>query len=493
MKKLGIFVMSLAVAAFALTSCGGGGNNKPNLDVLPDGMYVLGEAVGVTDINEAIDLLMCQGVNEKLMDVDKKSFTEAQRDGMYEKYLYLDANKEFNLVLLDGEATTKFGGELAEHKIMTDAGEIDGYWCALQQNVAMKVPADGFYHIVLDLNKNNGDLDGAGGAQIIIAPVSWGISGGMNGWGMTVGTKAGDKNLTTWTWANVEVPAGTEFKFKDEHGWKIWLDGETQQVSAHTNLGAEMKQGGDNIKVTEGGVYNIVLSWKLAKGAMANSYTMELQKAGDLMLDPASFVVGISGSMQGWSDPSGAFAAKFTSSDITDPATKAGTYVYDMTSVTFPAGATFKFRFNGNWLGFGAVEVTGVNAVEAESDQNYAGVEGTYNIKITAVWDGSQATSIKAEFTEGVPQDLVDIAVSANVPAGWEHCYLWAWDGNGNIFDAIGWPGQELTIENGAVAYQFHGVAAPLNVIFSNGAGAQTNDITDVQDGAVIDIQANLK
>ena len=98
----------------------------------------------------------------------------------------------------------------------------------------------GLYHIVLDLNQD-GKLDAAGGPQVIIAPVSWGISGGMNGWSMTVGQKAA--NAYEWTWENVEIPGNSEFKFKDENGWKIFLDGETQQVSANTNLGQNMVPG----------------------------------------------------------------------------------------------------------------------------------------------------------------------------------------------------------------------------------------------------------
>ncbi len=488
MKKIGLFVCTLAALAVSFTACKKDNPVTPNLDnIVADGMYVLGEAVGVTDINQAGELLMCQGYNE----ANKNEV----RVGMYEKYLYLEANKDFALVLLDGDKTSNYGGSLEAKELTADGGTVPGYWAALKDDVKMQVPESGFYHVVLDLNKNNGDLDGAGGAQIIVAPVSWGISGGMNGWGMTVGVKGGDKNLTTWTWENLEIAAGTEFKFKDEHGWKIFLDGETQQVSANTNLGNGMLQGGDNIKVEAGGIYTLVLSWKLAKGDMANCYSYELKKAGDLVLNPADFVVGISGSMQGWSDPAGVFAAKFDvdASNVTDPATKAGTYVYKMEGVTFPAESTFKFRFNGNWLGFGAVEVEGVAAQEAASDQNYTGVEGTYDIVITAVWDGAQATSLKAVFTEGVPSERVDIAISAIVPEGWEHCYLWAWDTNGNIFDAEGWPGKELEINAGKVAYNFVQVAAPLNVIFSNGAGAQTNDITDVQNGAEIDIQSNLK
>ena len=495
MKKLGLFVCTIAALAVSFTACEKNTPTNPDLDnVVSDGMYVIGEAVGVTDINTAANLLMCQGVNEKLMDVDKKSFEEAQRVGMYEKYLYLESGKDFSLVFLDGDAQTIYGGTLVEKDITTDLGTVSGYWCALEENVKMQVPATGFYHVVLDLNKNNNDLDGAGGAQIIIAPVSWGISGDMNGWGMTLGTKAGDNNTTTWTWSNVEIAAGSTFKFKDEKGWKIWLDGETQQVSAHSNLGADMKQGGDNIAVAEGGVYDIVLTWKLAKGAMANSYSYELKKKGDLTLNPATFVVGISGTMNGWADPSGLTLAKYdaAASNVTDAVTKAGTYVFNLSGVTFAAGAEFKFRSNGAWLGLADVTATGVTLSEANN--NITGVEGAYDIKITIVWDGAKMTSFQADFTVGTPSEVVykDITVTGIVPAGWSKCYIWAWNDTENFTGGV-WPGEELTIENGKVSKTFSQVGVPISVIFSNGDGAQTNDLTNISENAEFDIQANLK
>lgn len=496
MKKLGLFVCALAAMAMSFTACNKD-PEKPILDVLPDGMYVIGEAVGVTEMtNAAADLLMCAGVNEKLMDVDKKSFEEAQRDGMYEKYLYLAANKKFSLVLLDGEKQTKFGGALAAAEITTDLGKLNGYWCKLEQNVEMQVPADGFYHIVLDLDKKE-DLSAAGGPQIIVAPVSWGISGDMNGWAWTAGVKGGDQKLTTWTWENVNVAAGNKFKFKDENGWKIWLDGETQQVSAHTNLGAEMKQGGADIPVEQGGIYTIVLSWKLGKGAMANSYSMELKKTGDLVLDPATFVVGISGTMNGWADPSGLSLAKLNEgkTKVDDATTKAGTYVYNISSLTFAADAQFKFRANGAWLGLADVEATGVTLSEA--DGNITGVpEGTYDIEITLKWADGKIASFVAAFAAGVPVETKDIkVVGANIPAGWEKCYIWAWNAGGNLF-TMDWPGQELEIKDGKVSYEFKGVVAPISVIFNNGeggAGNQTENMIDIDKDTEIDITANLK
>ncbi len=480
MKKLGIFVMSLAVVAFALTSCGGNNNNPGYDDIVENGFYIIGDAVGMPNLEAQGQF--ANGHNE----ADGNNL----REGMYEKYIVLAGGQDFSFVEKAGKEMIYYTASLAKQELVSDGQNPEGYYGELKDGSAtMKVEEGGFYHIVLDLNKDK-KLDAAGGAQVVITPVSWGVSGDLNGWGMTVGEKEAD--ALVWNWSNIAITANSSFKFKDEHGWKIFLDGETQQVSANTNLGANMVPGGDNIAVAEGGLYNIKLTWELAKGAIEDGYKYEMVKVGDLVLDPATFVVGISGSMQGWTDPTGVFAAKCTQADVTDAATKAGTYVYKMESVTFPAGSEFKFRFNGQWLGGGAVEIEGAEFSFAAEGGNFtAAEEGTYNIVITAVWDGEKTTSLKAVFSEGTPLDLVDIEISAIVPEGWEHCYLWAWDTSGNIFAE--WPGQELQITNGHVAYSFTQVAAPLNVIFSNGDGAQTNDLNDVKDGDEIDIQANLK
>lgn len=478
MKKFGFMMMVAAIAAFTMTSCKP--NNNQNIeDIVENGFYVTGEAVSMPN-------LVAQG---QFAVGHNEANNNELREGMYEKYVVLEANKEFAFVLKEGDKNTNYTAALAKQELVSDGTNPMGYFGALSVgNAAMKVEETGLYHIVLDLNQD-GKLDAAGGPQVIIAPVSWGISGGMNGWSMTVGQKAA--NAYEWTWENVEIPGNSEFKFKDENGWKIFLDGETQQVSANTNLGQNMVPGAGNIAVAEGGVYNIKLTWKLAKGNVEDGYTYEIVKAGDLTLDPATFVVGISGEMNSWGDPSGLLLAKYdaAASNVTDAATKAGTYVYNMESVTFADGVKFKFRANGAWLGLADVTATGVELAEADGNITLTPA-GTYNIVITLVWDGNGITSFSAAFTPGTPVETTTITVTGIVPAGWETCYLWAWNGAGNFFAA--WPGEELPINEGKVTYTFNDVIAPISVIFSNGS-VQTSDITDINGNVEITIADYLQ
>lgn len=192
MKKFGFMMMVAAIAAFTMTSCKP--NNNQNIeDIVENGFYVTGEAVAMPN-------LVAQG---QFAVGHNEANNNELREGMYEKYVVLEANKEFAFVLKEGDKNTNYTAALAKQELVSDGTNPMGYFGALSVGTAaMKVEETGLYHIVLDLNQD-GKLDAAGGPQVIIAPVSWGISGGMNGWSMTVGQKAA--NAYEWTWENVEI------------------------------------------------------------------------------------------------------------------------------------------------------------------------------------------------------------------------------------------------------------------------------------------------
>ena len=158
-----------------------------------------------------------------------------------------------------------------------------------------------------------------------------------------------------------------------------------------------------------------------------------------------------------------------------------------------------------------------IEAVWGGNGCNIAETEGgadawypTDNAAVTLV-DGPEAgdkvkitfTSVKGnvgtleiklvEKGEVAPLEYMDITVTGiNVPAEWEHCYIWAWNDKDGNYTGGNWPGEELTIVDNQVSKSFTNVAKPLKVIFSNGEGAQTNDIV-VETEDAIDITANMK
>ena len=486
MKKLSLIMCAIAMVGVCFTSCKRE-ETTPIENIVENGFYIVGEATGVANLQatEAATCRMANGTNE---------VTKATREGMYEKYIILEGGKEFTFIEKAGNENINYTAALEKKNLTTDGVDVEGgYAGAISVGTAtMKVEQTGLYHIVLDLNKDK-QLDAAGGAQVIIAPVVWGVRGAMNGWGYTQYTEAAADGAS-WTWKGQELTSGAEFKFSHGQFWKINLDA-AEQVKAETSLGKDMVSGGDNIKVEEGGIYDIVLTFKRAKGEIKDSYSYEMKKTGDLVLDPSTFVVGISGTMNGWGDPTGTSLAVYDAakSNVTDATSKAGTYVYKMTSMTFAADAQFKFRANGAWLGLADVtEATGVTLSEA--DGNITGVaEGTYDIEVTLVWDGAGITSFKAAFTPGTPLETTTITITGtNFPAEWTEVAIYAWNGGGNL--AGDWPGTKVDVVDGKVVYEFKDVVAPISVIFNNNdGGAQTNDITDISADKEIDVTANLK
>ena len=281
MKKISIFMSALALLAFA--SCDKGENNGLEGDFIEDGFYVVGEATGSNEIQA--DYMMAAGFNE---------VTKSKRDGMYEKYVALEAGKTFSLAIYEAGEITYFGAELADMNL-TGLDKNPGIVIrrgALQEGPnapKMTVAESGLYHIVLDLNKA-GDLNTA---LIIVAPTKWGLRGAMNGWGYTaMNASAFNTKTITYSLKNVQVKKADGFKFAYADGWKVNMD-DLGYVKAEIGLGNDatednlelmpnnLVQYGKNIKI-ERGIFDIELVWTLKGGNLSKSYTAKVTKTGTL-------------------------------------------------------------------------------------------------------------------------------------------------------------------------------------------------------------------
>lgn len=278
MKKALIFASALAILA-GFTSCE---KNKTDInldDIVLDGFYVYGDATGSSKIDSKNS--MSAGINE----VEK-----AVRQGMFEKYVYLEADKEFALIENSAGNKKFYGANLQEVNYGYDENDpncknyadnpnmpiLQGTLIIGEEAPKMKVKETGLYHIVLD-NNSLGDLPD--GAQIIVHKADFGVRGGMNGWGFTEGeaTVNADGSIT-WVWEDQNLAKNGEFKFASCHGWKINLDADGI-VKAEVSLGADANNklgvGSEfgNIKVTDGGLYKIVLNYAPAAGAIGDPFT----------------------------------------------------------------------------------------------------------------------------------------------------------------------------------------------------------------------------
>ena len=295
MKKLFFAFCALAVVLLA-ASCK---KDKPiNVDDLAeDGVYVFGAATGFDNVDPL--LLMANGINE--------AKDQTARDGMFEKYIVLEGGKEFSLVWVNAGTQTLYGAELKDFTLTAE--EVTGIYDSNPVGTIfkgklvtgdaapkMKMATTGLYHIVLDLNKNN-DLSEA---QILVAPVEWGVRGNMNGWGFTKmeATPASNSGIT-YVCSNQELVNGLTFKFAYNGAWKITLD-DKGEVKANTNLGTDCQPGGADIAVEKTGIYKITLNFKLAAGAVSNSFSFKTELTQEVEVTAPENMYMIGEQWGGW-------------------------------------------------------------------------------------------------------------------------------------------------------------------------------------------------
>jgi outer membrane murein-binding lipoprotein Lpp len=260
MKNVKFLMGVLAMGALVVAGCSKKDNKQDMDNIAEDGFYVVGAATAVESVNadNAAKGLMGAGINE----VDKTA-----RAGLYEKYIALEGGKEFELVLKEGTAETHYGANLEEGDPYDVAYgvTIKVLKGVLAQNLKMKVPTSGFYHIALDLNKA-GDLPNA---SVIVAPVEWEINASAD---MKMVASDFNKEKMTWTLKDVEMKKGAKYKYAYGNGWKIKVT-PAAEVNIETNLGEGMVSGATDIVIAKSGKYTFELVWNLAGGKVEKSFT----------------------------------------------------------------------------------------------------------------------------------------------------------------------------------------------------------------------------
>lgn len=476
-----------ALALMVFASCDN--NDGPNLDdVVEDGFFVAGPATGSDEL--AAKFMMTAGINE----VDKTA-----RDGMYEKYIVLEAGKDFYLTLNEAGESLRYSADLQDINLADRTGEaayadnpaivirkgqlVDG-----PEAPAMRVNETGLYHIVLDLNKAE-DLEFP---QIIVVPCSWGVRGINGDWGfkpMELTSTEGGKYVYSISFTDM---AASTFKFSYCDGWKITLDVDGK-VKAETSLGAGLKITDQNIAINPGANVTISFTFELAAGDHSKNFTWKAEGVNE-NYSPADFVVGVSGdlhaSVGNWATPEGATLAVYNAAE-SNPAN--GTYVYYMEACPFKANAQFKFRKDGDWIAGNDSRVT-VSGVTVSGDDNltFGGAEGVYNVKFTLTCNGLDVTAYRAEFTrtgdlpavEEVETTTVAVTVKIKKSIAWDAPNFYSWYGANDAQASGAWPGTALTFVNEEGDYKVYSIniavavgTTEIKYIVNNG-GEQTADLT---------------
>ena len=104
-------------------------------------------------------------------------------------------------------------------------------------------------------------------------------------------------------------------------------------------------------------------------------------------------------------------------------------------------------------------------------------IQGTTTVKAYATLNGISSAVQEATYTYQEPQET-PLTVKFLAPASWEKVNLYAWDATGSTILG-GWPGLELKNKDseGWYYHVFDSSVREVNIIFSNGDGAQTSDI----------------
>ena len=297
MKKI-IYIFSALALMAGFAACSEKSNEINFDELVLDGFYVYGDATGSGN----------SVLSKNAMSAGSNEVVKAVRPGMYEKYIWLEAGKNFSLIENVGGNKIYYGADLVEVNYGYDENDPNcknfadnpnmiiqqGKLIVGQDAPAMQVKETGLYHIVLD---NNSEKDLADGAQIIIQKAAWGVRGGMNGWGFTEGQVQNVDGLITYTWTDQNLAANGEFKFASCHGWKINLDVDGT-VKAEVSLGLDDEgklnnNANNNIKVGDkGGLYKITLTYECKSGAIADSFSYNVELTQESTTPTTMYIIG---------------------------------------------------------------------------------------------------------------------------------------------------------------------------------------------------------
>ncbi len=430
-------MMVLTLSAMVLVSCTPDDDDDDPPILVEDGFYIKGEVAPFTELN--IDGMMVSGINE---------VGQLPRTGMFEKFITLRAGAAgFNIVQVAGAVRTTWGPETGEDIITEGARE--------QPNITIRkgtlgttgvftVPADGLYHIIIDISTST----------YVIAPVPfWAIIGGSTalGWSDTQLPLVGafDANTMTFSLADLVLRRG-EFKFRYGGGWKLEIHGDTVKVNTNfggvvsgtlPNLTTTLLPGGANYILTpeQEGVYTVTITWTSADG-----FVSTLVKTADvppLGFPEELFMIG---------DGVGTWVWEETDLPMIPVHSKPHLF---WKIVWMNATGSFKFAPQKAWAGDFGITGEPVGGIYARGADNVPvpGVAGYYMVVVNleteqiavvdpkvylignavGSWDQGNPDAI---FTVDNPAELITITKMLNaVSAGEGGLRMYAW------FDAAAW------------------------------------------------------
>ena len=280
----------------------------------------------------------------------------------------------------------------------------------------------------------------------------------------------GEKFLGSWdTASSIDMTQG------DDGNWTLTIDEqflsagsfEYKAIYDHDWGIKEYPSNGNNSQaVGEDGNYKITFT--LNTSDTKEPLTCILEKIEDVVISHTYTVVGENADLFGTP-----WVPDLTDNDMTENE-KTGIYTWTKENVTLSAGiGYYKVVEDHSWkVNYGYSDNIDGNA-------NYEILEdGIYTA--TFYFDPSKTDErerLYAEFTKTaeLPVIMQDFTVTF-VDPGWEEVYAYVWTTGAE--PVVAWPGEKLTKENDVYTYTINAAVAPEHIIFNNGKGKQTPDLT---------------
>ncbi len=338
------WVLVLALSVGFMTSCGDDDDDDTDDVIVLDGLYIKGGATAYTDLNA-----------KAMMKVTRNEVNQEERSSLYELYIPLKAGSGgFSIVKVAGATQTVYGpasdfADVAEADVTGDEphGVTFKRGGVATTTTTFTVAADGFYHVVIDMEL----------MKAVIVPVHWGMIGAATPGGWPTSTQMTESafNATTmsWTISDMELQKA-DWKFRYSNGWKVILDADVDLgggvvgVKVNSNFGGAIDAlvpGGGNINNATAGVYTCTMTYTLGTG-----YAVTLTKTGDLPLnDYTNHNMGLVGD----GVYNGANVHDWNTTIMKHLPTVSGTvYTWTYNDVKVNSAGSFKIRQNDDWNGF---------------------------------------------------------------------------------------------------------------------------------------------
>ena len=188
-NSIKVITMILMAGLVVFSSCKKDDDDPEVVPVIVlDGIYVTGAATAFTGYDA-----------KAMMAVTRNEVTQTDRASLYELYIPLKANMDFNIVKVAGSVYSTYGPEAAfaaVTELTTDEPKDATIYrgpVGMAKSV-FQIDTDGLYHVVIDMD-------------LMIATVCqahWGIIGAATpaGWGESTPLLESAFNSTTMTWRN---------------------------------------------------------------------------------------------------------------------------------------------------------------------------------------------------------------------------------------------------------------------------------------------------